>query len=144
MPITLNLQDVQTELEAIPAGNYPVVVAQMTEGVSKSSNQPMLTAKLRIEGGDFDGRMLFDHFSLQTQALWKLKRFMGALGFGEEVLEDPAYELEPEDFVGMEVTASVIVEPYQGVDRNKVSGYYTDDGPESLDEVMDVLDLEFG
>lgn len=144
MPITLNLADVQTELEAIPAGNYDVVIASCIEGMSKTSNQPMLTMKLRVEGGNYDGRMLFDHFSLQPQALWKLKRLMGALGFGADVLKDPSYELEPEDFVGMEVGAAVIIDPYKGVDRNKIGGYVGDDGPEDLDAAMDDLDLDFG
>ncbi len=131
MTIKLNLADVQTELTAVPAGNYAVTVSSVQETLSKSSNKPMLAVKLRIEEPeDQAGRILFDNFSLQPQALWKLKRWLLALGYAEDEIAE--FELDPEELVGLDCVAAVIVEPFirnQGteaeeqVERNRISAY---------------------
>lgn len=121
--INVNLAGVKTELEAVPAGTYEAVVASAQVTEAKSSGKPMLSVKLRIEAPEeLNGRMLFDNFSLQSQALWKLKRWLLALGYEPDELETNL-ELDPEELVGQTCYPVVVNEMYQGQERSRVTGY---------------------
>lgn len=154
MPITLSLADVKTELEAVPAGNYAVTVASAKEGISKTGN-PKIEVKLRIdEPEEQAGRILFDNFSLQPQALWKLKRWLYALGYSDDDFAGE-FELDPEELVGLTCVASVIVRPFtknpgteqeETVERNNVEAYASDNAVTGLaggDEDEEAFKFDF-
>lgn len=154
MAISINLEGVKTELEAVPPGNYSCTISSVQHTLSKRSSQPMLAVQLRIdEPEEEQGRLLFDNFSLQRQALWKLKRWMLTLGWDPDELESQI-ELDPEEFVGMQVVAVVTNREQQQEDgttitRSSVSGYagvddfISDIGAADEDEDEEGFDFDF-
>lgn len=137
-PIVLNLAGVKTSFEPVPAGNYGVSIVKAEQKLAKSSGKPMIAVQYRVsEPEEHEGRILFDNFSLQPQALWKLKTILEALdwpGVDEDGLEFTADEL-----LGAELVVSVIQEPGRdGEMRNTVKGYGGGDDDTSLGEEIDV------
>jgi hypothetical protein len=55
--------------EALPKGIYDAVLDEFTYGPSKSSNKPMFTAVWKVEGGDYDGRKLYQYYSFSEKAI---------------------------------------------------------------------------
>ncbi len=60
-----------------------------------------------------------DHLLLEGAGAFKMKQFMGALNLSEEDVE----AMEPTDFIGMVVSAEVILEDYEGTDFSKIKKY---------------------
>lgn len=123
MGIVLNLAKVKTGFDPVPAGNYDVSVAKAELTTAKSSGKPMIAVQYRIsEPEEHEGRILFDNFSLQPQALWKLKGFLQALEWAG--IDEDGLELDPAELIGAQLTVAVIQEPGQRDDiRNVVKGY---------------------
>ncbi|MGD9725592.1 MAG: DUF669 domain-containing protein [Nitrospira sp.] len=71
----VNFNDVEeAKFELIPKGEYDVVVEEAEYKLSQSSNQPMWALTLTIEGGEYDGRKLFNNVSFSEKALPFAKR----------------------------------------------------------------------
>lgn len=102
---------------ALPEGVYTVQVAKVEEAVSSAGN-PMIKVEfdvLEVEGS----RKLWDNFVLIDKSLWKMKEFLGALGFDTS----SSLEFDIAELVGEVVQAKVIVEQYNGDDVNRVKKY---------------------
>lgn len=52
--------------EPIPAGKYPVIIVESETKPTKSGTGDYLELKLQIQGGQFDGRLLFDRLNLNN------------------------------------------------------------------------------
>lgn len=139
-PIVLNLAGVKTTFEPVPAGNYDVSIVKAESTLAKSSGKPMIAVQYRIGDGEHEGRVLFDNFSLQPQALWKLKTLLEALEWGGT--EEDGLEFHPDELIGAQLTVAVAVEPGQRGDmRNVVKGYGAGDEEGDLD--IDFGDTQF-
>lgn len=145
MAVVVNLAGVKTKVEAIPDGAYQAVFTGKQFAMSKS-NQPKVTTTWTFSaeaGEDVAGRKAFIEYSLQPQALWKLKRDLIRLGVDADSLETNIDIDELlEDLKGTEGTIHVGHHYYQGnlhndfnvvsPDAGDVSGWATDALPEGF------------
>jgi hypothetical protein len=119
-PIKVDFSGVSTdEFTALPEGQYKVRVFEVTKETSRNGD-PYLSWVFRVtQPKEFTGRRAWHNSSLQTQALWALKRLLVALGVGPEDLQGEI-EIEPADFIGSECVIRIGHETYQGEVRQRV------------------------
>ena len=77
-------EDAARHYRLIPEGVYLARVWSVREAKSKASGNPMLAIDFKIEQPGYDKRHVWDNFSLQRQALWRLSKFMQVLGLDHE------------------------------------------------------------
>lgn len=64
----------------IPKGAYRMMIADVTEGESQSSGNPMLTVEYEVSTGEHKGRKVWDYIVLTDSQAWKMEQFISALG----------------------------------------------------------------
>lgn len=122
---SLDMSSVQAQagFEVIPKGTYPFVISAAEGKRSQSSNNPMISLTLEIDGGEYAGRKLFTHVVFSPKAVGRAKQTMQTLGL-EELANSPNLKpLDPataEQFVGKRGKAVVTIEKYEGNDQNRV------------------------
>jgi len=111
-----------------PEGPQLFEVDDVTEEEGADSGQPYLAFVLKATDGTHEGKKAYDNFSLQPQALWKLRGFMEAAGLE---VEDGEMEIDIDSFKGIVVMADVIHEDYKGKPKTRINGYSAaeDDAP---------------
>ena len=115
--------------EVLPTDIYPAVITNIEEKTGKTSGQPYLNIEMTVSEGDYEGRKLFGMVSFSPKAAFKVKEFLIACGVDAEELGGN-YDVEPEDYIGTELIASVIVDQYEGKENNKVEAFLPlDDAP---------------
>jgi len=107
----------------LPEGTYQFEVKDVEQKDSEASGEPYFAFTFEVAEGDFAGTKAWDNMSHQPQALWKLRSFMEAAGI--ETTDGPM-EVDPDDFVGLVVTASVIHEEYRGRPKHRIDTYMKD------------------
>ncbi len=115
----------------VPDGDYLCEVDEVTLETSQESGQDYLRWVFKIVDGKCKGSRIWDNTSLQTQALWKLRQLLEALGV--DVPEGPL-ELETEEYIGLPATLTVQNEKYQGKDYPRVVAYAPADSLEEEEE----------
>ena len=125
--LKLNLKDVKTTMEPIPAGPYPVEVVDADIRMGKDSGLPYLWMHLKIpdEVEEYGKRRLFFQGGLDQDNDVALGITMGNLEAlylreltGEEFKD---WELDTDDLIGLEAIAIVkIGEDLEGNPRNEV------------------------
>lgn len=110
--------------EPLEEGTYLLTVAKAEEKLSSTGN-PMISIEYDVTStadGEVveGGRKLWDNYSLQSQALFKLKELFDALGMDTSTVCD----IEVSDLTGQQVMAKVIQETYNGELRNRVKKLY--------------------
>ena len=75
-------ENASNSFEVLPKGQYSAIVDELEFGESKAG-APMITVKFIIDGGEYDGRVIFDYYVLGGQnekaiefGLSKLKKFL--------------------------------------------------------------------
>ena len=111
--------------EPLEEGTYLLTIAKAEEKLSSTGN-PMISLEYdvnaTIDGETVEGnRKLWDNYSLQSQALFKLKELFDALGMDTSNIVD----IEISDLVGQQVQAKVIQETYNGELRNRIKKLYS-------------------
>ena len=107
----------------LPEDVYSFEVMDITEEEGADSGQPYLQFEMQVVDGDFKGTKAWDNFSLQPQALWKLRGFLEAAG--QETVEGPM-SLDPDDMIGLIVTGEVFHEEYKGKTKHRIGSYIAD------------------
>lgn len=110
--------------EALEEGTYLLQIAKAEEKLSSTGN-PMINIEYDVvataDGEAVQGgRKLWDNYSLQVQALFKLKELFNSLGMDTDNIVD----IELSDLIGMQVMAKLVQETYNGELRNKVKKLY--------------------
>lgn len=110
--------------EPLEEGTYLLSIAEAEEKLS-SSNNPMIAITYDVlateDGTAVDGgRKLWDNYSLQDQALFKLKDLFNALGIDTSSI----VEMDVADLVGQQIRAKVVQETYNGELRNRIKKTY--------------------
>ena len=100
-------------LDPVPAGTYNAVVIAATEGTSQNGN-PKIDVRWQIEGGEYDGRQLFDTLTFTEKAMWRVKKTLQSMGFPK----DFKGEVDPEMLLGTSARLVVTIEQSDGVDEN--------------------------
>lgn len=126
----INFQQLMAEagegFKPIPPGPY-TVECEKAESVTSTTQKPQIRVTLRVLGGDHNGRKLFDQFTLTAgnpTALGFWFDNMAALGLDRSFFaSNPAMPYVAQMLLGRQCNVVVVIEPYQGVDRNKVKTY---------------------
>lgn len=122
-PVVVQLEGVKTSLEVIPDGKYPAKLTKHTFGVSKEK-KPKVDCEFIFDsdGGDDNpaaGRKAFVGFSLQPQALFKIKRALIDMGMEPEELEGPVdIDAALSTLAGAEAMIRVTHHEWEGSTRN--------------------------
>ena len=105
--IEIDFGDVQEQVN-LDAGLYRGTISKIELGDSRSTpGQKVINVEFALN--DTNGRKLWETFSLQSNALWRLKEFLVGLGF--EVPQGP-FQFPDEEVLGMEVEVQVAIEPH--------------------------------
>lgn len=111
------------DFDVIPAGVYPAVIEKLTYKEAKEAGKfPQVSVEYTVTDPEFEGRKLWQNLSFSPKAVFRMAKFFAAFGedYAElEVDEDTGVVTDP-DLAGMAVEVKTFVEPYQGVDRNKI------------------------
>ena len=127
--LSVNMAGVEARV-TVPEGDYRVEVEEISREEGKNSDYLKWT--LKIVGGKFDGKKVYNNTSLAPQALWNLANFLTAIG---EEVPDGEMELDLKELVGKECMVVVQHEDYEGKPQAKVADYYPVDGDaESSDD----------
>lgn len=144
--IHIDLTGVSVGFEPVEPGYYGAVIYSVTSKTSKRSGQPMLEFLFNItEPASAAGRRLFANYSLQKQALWKLKGTLEALDTGMD-LEGPI-DVVPGDLVGLPCVLAIELDetpdgtPVNRVTRVMPAGSFVPMGPGEVEEDLG-LDFE--
>ena len=82
MSPSINFADVKG-LDPLPVGKYLATIQVVTEGKSKQNNEK-LDLQWKIEGGKYDGRIIFDTLTFTEKALFRVKSTLMGLGFKKD------------------------------------------------------------
>lgn len=107
--------DISTEYVPPDEGEQPARIVEVTSGKTKKNNLEQLTIKCEIDnpGHDDHGKPVFDFIVLETNkggdndvGYGKVKQYVEAI-LGEEVANDPEFELDTDDFLNGEVVIQI-------------------------------------
>lgn len=104
----------------LPEGPMKFEVEEVTLETSEKSGSQYLAAKLRVFDGKYEGKYAYDNWSLQPQALFKLRGVMEAGGLE---VEDGEMEIDPDELIGLIVVGDVVHEEYKGKPQTRIAGY---------------------
>ena len=135
--ITVNFADVES-FEPLPEGEYGVEIDSVEVRENKNGDALYLNWTLVVVDGDFENRRLWMITSLKDTALFRLKSVFENL----DVLDDEEMEIEYDDDIdpstkegprllypevdGIEATAVVKNEMYEGREQNRVNELYVE------------------
>ena len=138
--ITVNFADVES-FEPLPEGEYGVEIDSVEVRENKNGDALYLNWTLVVVDGDFENRRLWMITSLKDTALFRLKSVFENL----DVLDDEEMEIEYDDDIdpstkegprllypeveGIEATAVVKNEMYDGREQNRVNELYVERRP---------------
>jgi hypothetical protein len=122
--ITVDFSQVET-YEALPPGEYPVVIDAIELRQSESSEHPYLNFTLVVPEGEYANRKLWFIGSLSPKALFRLKAVFDSFGLTDEQttldVDDATGVLLNPQLVGLPALAVVANEMYQGQLRSRVN-----------------------
>lgn len=103
--------------EPVP-GVYPAKVVEVTTGVSKSSNNPMITVVVEIVKGKYKGWRGWNYLVQTDEAAWKTKEFTDAIGLTKPGKKKGSWDTD--DALGKKCQVKTKRETYEGEIRGKV------------------------
>ena len=113
------------------AGAYSGTIFDIEQKKGQESGKPYLAMTLKLNAdedrGVIAGRQAWSNFSLQPNALWKLKQLLVRLGFEEDAL-DGITDLDVTELLGLDVTV-VLEAPEERRTTNNVRDIF---GPEHV------------
>lgn len=104
----------------LPEDTYQFELVEIEEEEGKDSGEPYLAAVFQVTEGDYEGTKAFDNFSLQPQALWKLRSFLESAGYATE---DGPMDIPYEDMIGLVGTADIIHEDYKNKTKHRINSW---------------------
>lgn len=124
---TVDMSQVPDQMfQALPKGDYNVVIEMCEFSRSKSSNKPMWTVRVEVEDGEYAGKKIYTHLSFSDAAMPGTK--MAIKTFAPEILSDPQYQpfapkkLADEGYLlGKKARVRLGIEKYEGQDKNKIA-----------------------
>jgi hypothetical protein len=107
--------------ETLPEGVYDFLVGDATERTSKSGNAP-IELQLSVKApGQKNGVRIFDHLVFTPKSYWKINAFR--ISTGETLVQGQTASFESEDCLDRTGKVRLMIEKYQGRDRNRVEEY---------------------
>ncbi len=99
-----------------PDGYYELDIQKVTEEEGEDSGQPYLKGRFNTHIGS----VVFDNMSLQSQALWKLRGLLEALG---QEVPDAEMEIDIDALVGEGCIGEIMNEDYDSKPQPRVTAY---------------------
>jgi len=109
------------KFEALPKGDYNVIVDSCDYGLSQSSQQPMWTVILEVEDGEYAKRKVYTHLSFSPKALPGTNSALKILKpdlFSKKF--DAKKVAEDGDMLGQRARVRLGIEKYQDQLQNRV------------------------
>lgn len=97
--------DSETTFEALEPGVYPAHIYNITKKVGVESGKPYLAFEFNLdstENPSLGKRRAWDNYSLQPQALWKLRDLLKHFGYGTDELKG-RIDFDPNEWKGKPV-----------------------------------------
>jgi hypothetical protein len=104
------------ERKLLPEADCDYEVVDARETTSKKKNTPMIEVKLSVNDGKGNRTTIFDNL-----LPWNLPEFQASIG--QKVVFGKETEVEADDLIGNIGRLHLIIENYEGTDRNKVGKY---------------------
>lgn len=114
------------DYEPLPVDLYEIEVKEVQLKNSRNKNEPMLSIKVEVIAGDYEGRSIYTNLMLAGRGLGITKQAFTAL-------QIPAGELDVDDLVGATATVRLIQNIYKIEDggdgrvRNRISTWIDPD-----------------
>lgn len=105
--------------DLIPEGSYLVRVEKAEVGYSQAGNEG-IKLRLKVQGGDHDGRVVFDDLWLTEKALGYVRYRLEVMG---AKIPDGPFNLDPDHLVGRRARVEVVHETFREKTRAKVAGW---------------------
>ena len=138
--LRIDFTDVEDQLDfkPIPASKQNVRITDWDQGEvssdgAKNYGATKISIEYTVQDGDYEGRRIWDTFTIVPASFWKLKAFMKAINedTDQTYSVDELLELCP-DFVGRELVVRLKIQQARkdqktGQDwpaRNQVGGYF--------------------
>lgn len=112
----------ESSWEILPKGTYDCIIEDAKFAMSKSSNKPMWNVTLAVVDGEYANRKLFTYISFSEKALPMTKKQLNRIA--PDLISktfDPKKIADEGSLVGIQVRAKIIIEPYEGENKNKVT-----------------------
>lgn len=107
--------------QAIPDGTYTAYVDKVEQKMSESGKLYLETKFIITSSAQYAGRKITDRFFLTESALWRLHRFLFAIGLTGE--QGGTYKLKISELLGSTAVLTVKAEEYDGRKVPNVVGY---------------------
>lgn len=127
--VTVDFSEVQ-DFEALPAGEYPVVIDKATFREPQEEGKfPYINLALKVTEGEHEGRMFWMILSFSPKAIWRMKQVFDNLGIIDEDDEldvdyeegaDGEYIVTSPELAGLPAIAAVTQRPYENRMQNQV------------------------
>lgn len=111
-----------SNFEPIPSAVYPVIITNVEQRDSKTSEFPYLNWELVVAEGEFENRKLWTITTLNPKGYFKLQELLIACGEKKDELTSQ-FEVDPERYIGSEIVVVVGQETYNGRLQNVVQSY---------------------
>ena len=108
--------------DALPAGKYQAVIVHSEQKTTNAGNGEYLKLQIKIEGGTYDGRIVFDNLNLKNpsdQAVAIAKATLSSICRAVNVLSPK----DSSDLHGRTLTVRIACREYNGQIQNEVKGY---------------------
>jgi uncharacterized protein DUF669 len=105
---------------ALPEGVYDFTVMDAVNKQSQSGND-MIELQLIIKGPDGQENKVYDNLVFTSKASWKIDHFR--IASGETLVKGQSVEFNDTDCLDRTGKCYVIVDNYEGRERNKVDDY---------------------
>ena len=122
--VVFNMKAIETaKFEVLPEGEYDGVIRSCAFAKSKSSGQPMWNLQIVVNGGEYDGRMLFAHLSFSSGAAPITKKHL--MNISPELADNDGLDLvaDAAELVNLPVRVKVIQEQYKGEPQNRIKNF---------------------
>ena len=137
--VKVNMEGVES-FRRCPEGEWLAKLKKIELGESQGSGDECLKAQFEVIDGRAKGDTVFETFSLNEKALWKLKSFLEAIG----MKSTGKLNLDLDKLEGKVCIIDVIHDEYQGKKRAKIASYINpeDVEPEDDEEIVEEDDEE--
>jgi hypothetical protein len=133
--ISIDFTGVKSGGGAIPDGRYAAKIIAVERKEGKESGEPYLELTWEVTSKKCNGREVrFDNYSLQPQALWRLKGMLEAM---EVEIPDGEQDIDFDDLMGSETECIIEVTGQPSPDGDKTYARVTGHAPLSDGDTVD-------
>jgi len=119
-PFVIDFASVPKGDEPVPAATYGCTIVHAEATTSKSSGNPMISLRWRIDDdGEYYHRTIFDQLVFTQAALWRVRQLLEALGYADTFKG----EINPESLLGESATLQVVIQAGKGVNPETQEPY---------------------